>query len=191
MGAKPLDGAALNKYRNRPRNLVEPRDPDAPAPARRNNNALGGLGFGRRRKREAVEADPNCFPKDKSPVPAAYDYKGQGLVTEARFQGQCGSCWTFASIASLESAYRIRGKSADLNFDLSEQQLLTCAKDDGKGNGCEGGTPVDAFNFIMSNFGITDEKTIGYDFEVCVSLTLFFCFCLSLSSIDLPLHFQI
>jgi C1A family cysteine protease len=37
-------------------------------------------------------------------VPSSFDLRNWGRVTAVRDQGDCGACWTFASIASLESA---------------------------------------------------------------------------------------
>lgn len=65
----------------------------------------------------------------------------------------------FASLGALESAYLIKGKTNSKKFDLSEQELLGCARK----NGCKGGTSVDAFNYILNNDGITDESTLPYD----------------------------
>ena len=133
-----------------------------------NNEANSGARS--RSKRQDVTVDPICFPKNKSSLPQKFDWRSMGKVTPAKYQGSCGSCWAFASIASLESAYLIKGKAKDKNIDLSEQQLISCAKNDG----CNGGTSVDAFNFILSNNGVTDEKTMPYNYKVrCCPLYLF------------------
>lgn len=84
-------------------------------------------------------------------------------MTPVKYQDDCGSCWAFASVSVLESAYLIKGKTKDENFDLSEQQLIAC----GPEKGCtSGGTAVDAYNFIMSNLGITAEKILPYNIKV-------------------------
>ena len=132
--------------------------------SRNNSNSLlnrvtGGL---IRSRRQQVVVDPICFPKDKSRLPERFDWRAKGKVTPVRYQGSCGSCWAFASLASLESAYLIKGKTTNKKFDLSEQQLLACART----NGCKGGTSVDAFNFILSNNGVTNEASLPYDFKV-------------------------
>lgn len=123
------------------------------------NKITGGLV---RQRRQQVVVDPICFPKNKSPLPDRFNWRSQGKVTPARYQGSCGSCWAFASLAALESAYLIKGKTNNKKFDLSEQHLLACARK----QGCKGGTSVDAFNYILNNDGVTDEKSIPYDFKV-------------------------
>jgi hypothetical protein len=57
-------------------------------------------------------------------LPSAYDARDAGIVTPAKDQGGCGSCWAFASVGAMEShllkAYGF-GPS-----DLSEQQQVSC-----------------------------------------------------------------
>ncbi len=62
----------------------------------------------------------------------AFDWRDKGMVTPAKHQGGCGSCWAFASVGALESKILIAGGP---RYDLSEQQLLSCA-----GYDCGGGT---------------------------------------------------
>ncbi|MGC9435863.1 MAG: C1 family peptidase, partial [Methanomicrobiales archaeon] len=47
-----------------------------------------------------------------SSYPATYDLRDQGRVTAVQDQGTAGSCWTFATLASLES-YLLPGESTD------------------------------------------------------------------------------
>jgi hypothetical protein len=57
-------------------------------------------------------------------LPPAYDARTEGIVTPAKNQGSCGSCWAFASVGAMEShllkAYQF-GPT-----DLSEQQQVSC-----------------------------------------------------------------
>merc|ERR1712071_694076 len=56
----------------------------------------------------------------------------KGAVNPIKNQGQCGSCWAFSTVGTLESAYKI---SAGRLFSLAEQQLVDCDKGN---DGCSG-----------------------------------------------------
>lgn len=168
-----VDRLIVSNYEERPLRRSRAKDEDeAVDESGENNEDDKGSGQRRRAKRQEVSVDPICFPKNKTALPQKWDWRAMGKVTPAKYQGSCGSCWAFASIATLESAYLIKGKTKDRNFDLSEQQLVSCAKTDG----CNGGTSVDAFNFILSNNGVTDEKTLPYNHKVRVHMCFPFAF---------------
>ncbi|MDM8537373.1 leucine-rich repeat domain-containing protein [Desulfobacterales bacterium HSG17] len=80
------------------------------------------------------------FDSFKDQLPPAFDWRNQGIVTPAKDQGECGSCWAFASVGVLES--KILMKEGTL-YDLSEQQQVSCNNDMG---GCVGGDS-DALKF--------------------------------------------
>ena len=68
-------------------------------------------------------------------LPAAYDARHEGIVTPAKNQGGCGSCWAFASTGAMESHL---SKAYGLGpTDLAEQQLVSCDLSQG---GCCGGS---------------------------------------------------
>ena len=55
-----------------------------------------------------------------SELPAVYDLRNEGKVTDAKNQGKDGSCWAFSSMASLESyILGAEGKS----YDFSENNM--------------------------------------------------------------------
>merc|ERR1711964_641467 len=83
---------------------------------------------------------------------------GDGVVTAVRDQGSCGSCWAFAATAALESAYAMRD---GVILDLSNQQLVDCdlLADN---NGCRGGLPSAAFEYIMYTGGLEATSTYPY-----------------------------
>ncbi|MFX0198844.1 MAG: C1 family peptidase [Candidatus Hodarchaeota archaeon] len=62
---------------------------------------------------EAVEA-----------LPASYDARDDGIVTPAKNQGSCGSCWAFASVGAFES--HLLKQFGFGPTDLSEQQQVSC-----------------------------------------------------------------
>jgi len=56
--------------------------------------------------------------------PASYDARNDGIVTSAKDQGSCGSCWSFACVGAMES--HLRKQYAVGPTDLSEQQQVSC-----------------------------------------------------------------
>lgn len=55
-------------------------------------------------------------------LPSAFDLRSAGGVTAVKDQGACGSCWAFATFASLESFLQYR-QWQHKTFDFSEQDL--------------------------------------------------------------------
>lgn len=84
------------------------------------------------------------------------DWVSKGMVTPVKNQGSCGSCWAFSAIGSMESLY----KSKSQTVNLSEQQLVDCSRPQGN-QGCNGGWPSSALNYIKAN-GITDTSSYPY-----------------------------
>ena len=85
----------------------------------------------------------------------------QGVVSEVKNQGQCGSCWAFSATGSLESLHAIKSGTMTL---FSEQQLIDCSRNFGN-NGCQGGLQQNAYEYIIYNGGITSESEYPYTAE--------------------------
>jgi len=69
-------------------------------------------------------------------LPDTFDWRnkdGEDYTTPVKDQGNCGSCWAFATVGPLEC--NIKYKDGD-TVDLSEQWLVSCNSD---GWGCDGG----------------------------------------------------
>jgi len=63
------------------------------------------------------------------PPPAAIDWRnkdGRSWVTPIKCQGSCGSCVSFASIATLESLICIEWNRSEKSIDLSEMHVFMC-----------------------------------------------------------------
>jgi len=66
-------------------------------------------------------------------LPPTFNWCDLGGCTPVKDQGQCGSCWAFATVGPLEQNVLIQEGSAE---DLSEQYLVSC---NAEGWGCNGG----------------------------------------------------
>ncbi len=89
-------------------------------------------------------------------LPESVDWRQKGAVFSVRQQGSCGSCWSFSSVEVVEGFHAL--KTGHL-IELSPQQLVDCVKKD---NGCGGGLPVDAYDYLLSVGGLEDEKDYPY-----------------------------
>lgn len=92
-------------------------------------------------------------------VPATMDWREQGVVTRVKDQGSCGSCWTFSTTGVVESHHAITNK---VLVTLSEQQLVDCAGDFNN-NGCDGGLPSQAMEYIRFRGGLEREASYPYN----------------------------
>uniref|UniRef100_A0A914D3Z5 Peptidase C1A papain C-terminal domain-containing protein n=1 Tax=Acrobeloides nanus TaxID=290746 RepID=A0A914D3Z5_9BILA len=76
----------------------------------------------------------------KRQAPTNFDWRDSNKVTPVKQQGSCGSCWAFATVAAVESAWLIKDGTF---LDLSEQELVDCETEF---NGCRGGN--EAFPYL-------------------------------------------
>lgn len=89
------------------------------------------------------------FSASGSGLPSSVDWRQKGAVNPVRDQGQCGSCWAFATTANAESVWAIAKGQL---LDLSEEFLVDCASGIGYFNmGCDGGQPDSAFKYMINN----------------------------------------
>jgi len=89
-------------------------------------------------------------------------WRNQSVVTSVKDQGDCGSCWTFGTVETIESHWAIAtGKLTA----LSEQQVLDCTPNPdqcGGTGGCNGGTGELAMAQIIKTGGLQSEWTYPY-----------------------------
>ena len=110
------------------------------------------------------------------------DFLVEGLVTQAKDQGSCGSCAAFAAVGSFETCMLKAGASVG-DLDLSEQWLLDCAYRFGQDepeydiDGCEGAWP----QYYAKWFVEQVQVTFHYIHIILLSLLILLVFSSPLS----------
>jgi len=110
---------------------------------------------------------PKTFPKlpkapippkgVNSPDPTNYDWGSAGVLTPVYNQEQCGSCWAFSATETIESYYAIAGNTLT---SLSMEQIVDCDTSD---DGCNGGYPANAYQYVQGAGGLEDFNDYPYD----------------------------
>jgi len=80
---------------------------------------------------------------------------------KVRNQGNCGSCWAFATAGMLGDRCCIKGQAkcsgSETPILLSTQELVGCVK-----YGCRGSWPTWALDYVATVKGLVDEKCVPY-----------------------------
>ena len=86
------------------------------------------------------------------------DWETDSDLGEVVHQGGCGSCYSFATVISLEHQYY---KKNGKRVDISKQELVDCSK--GFGNsGCRGGWMHQAYDYVLQNGGLQLSSSYPY-----------------------------
>ncbi|VDM40317.1 unnamed protein product [Toxocara canis] len=88
-------------------------------------------------------------------IPDHFDWRPYNVVTPVKSQFKCGSCWAFATVGTVESAYALG--TGELR-SLSEQQLLDCNLEN---NACDGGDVDKALRYVYDE-GLMREYDYPY-----------------------------
>ncbi|XP_054778208.1 P34 probable thiol protease-like [Prosopis cineraria] len=87
-------------------------------------------------------------------APDSMDWRQKDAVTPAKNQLKCGSCWAFGTVGAIESMHAIKRKEL---ISLSEQELVHC---DSMSQGCSGGSPKSAYEWVIRNGGLVRKLII-------------------------------
>jgi len=93
--------------------------------------------------------------ENDSPNPSTLIWKGD-CIHPVRNQGNCGSCWTFGTTGMLSD--RCCMNSKDHGW-LAPQELVSC---DIRNDGCQGGWPAWALQYVIDNKGMVHEDCFKY-----------------------------
>merc|ERR1712050_498590 len=94
-------------------------------------------------------------------LPAEMDWRKEGVITEVKNQGQCGSCWAFCTTEMIESYAAIETGTLP---ELSAQQVTACTPNPlscGGTGGCYGSIPQLGYTYIQL-FGHAAEADYPY-----------------------------
>jgi len=94
-------------------------------------------------------------------LPKAYDWRTKNAVTPVYDQGQCGSCWAFSTTEAIESQYFLAGKVSNVS-EYSMEQIVQCDTTD---DGCGGGWPMNAYEYVIGAGGIESYNAYPYTSE--------------------------
>jgi len=105
---------------------------------------------------------------DVSKLPKKFSWVEKGAVTSVKDQADCGSCWAFGAVGTMEGQlYLSKGKL----IDLSEQNLVDCDEECQDfpdwgyicDEGCDGGMEPNAFQWVIKNGGINTLEDYPYE----------------------------
>merc|ERR1712212_891513 len=109
---------------------------------------------------------PGFLPKasagsTRRDLPTSVDWREKGVVSSVKNQGQCGSCWAFATTEMVESYAAIATGSL---LELSTQQVTSCSPNPlncGGVGGCRGSIAQLGFSYLQL-FGHSLEESWPY-----------------------------
>lgn len=99
---------------------------------------------------------PDFAKYDMGNLPANFDWRALGAVTNVKNQKYCGSCWSFSTAGDLEG---VRYLAGDDLISLSSQQLVECNT---YNYGCDGGWPFAAMEYVSHFGGLVSWDDLPY-----------------------------
>ena len=94
---------------------------------------------------------------------ATYNGHTGDWTTPIRNQANCGSCYAFAPLGSIEALIKIKQGNPDYTIDLSEQFIVSCGTEwmSAYIDGCDGAYSPGPYNFITT-YGMLPESCFPY-----------------------------
>jgi len=90
----------------------------------------------------------------KFDAPQEVDWRKDGAVTDAKDQGQCGSCFAFGTVGAIEGQWF--KKTGNL-ISFSEEEILDCGDEQ-----CDGGDPLHVYDTVAEIGGLETEDDYPY-----------------------------
>ena len=94
------------------------------------------------------------------------DYNGEDWITPIKNQQQCGSCYSFAMLGTLETLIKLDQNDPDFEIDLAEQYLVSCGPSGNRSGYDYGGCIGNYTDYVcafLGNTGAPDESCFPYD----------------------------
>lgn len=109
---------------------------------------------------EVVEYVEPETGRNSRAAPTSFDWRNTAsVVRPVQNQQDCGSCWAFAAIGSIEGQMALKWKRYD---KLSEQEIIECVTYSGTLLGCNGGFESAVYNHAKVNRGVTTSAYNPY-----------------------------
>jgi len=107
---------------------------------------------------QALSIPRISFNDHVAAFPPSYDWRNSTppVLTPVYNQLQCGSCWAFSVTENMESMWALAGNTL---ISLSMQQVVDCDTTD---DGCNGGNPPTAYDYIIRAGGLESYKDYPY-----------------------------
>ena len=108
---------------------------------------------------EIGNADESTSNRSNSPYVDCFDWRnrhGKNWLTSVKNQGYSETCWTFAAVSVTEALVNLYYNDT-INYDLSEQEVISCS---GKGT-ISGGSESGALAWIAQH-GISEETSFPF-----------------------------
>ena len=114
-------------------------------------------------KSVGLKFNPNVIFRQKNEtLPANFDWRDQGALTQVKDQKSCGACYAMSTVGAIESQLFIKtGKLVE----LSEQEILDCAGDAYNSFQCAGGLAFKVFEYVKDKGGLSGMKEYPYKGE--------------------------